>query len=254
MRGKFCTLLMYTVICCMISCVITTLLSPIFLSFSQSSSYTYFNSNCTSYIDHVFISKYVYDSLNACHIICDLPDNISDRYPLHTSIKLNVRPGTNADNELYDIPVFPRIDWSSADKCNIYHYNLCNSHLPMVDPDSISTIDEAQRVTGSICEQVTSTMQEACQQVNTAVQSRYKGRYKPNNWWNTNCLVTRDRQRFWYTIWRSCGRPRTGHVYDIYKAAKKAYRAACRQASNESIRRVILCFGALFVELSAKRS
>ena len=94
----------------------------------------------------------------------------------------------------------------------MYHNNLCKSHLPIVDPDSISTIDEAQRVTGSICEQVTSTMHEACQQVNTAVQSRYKSRYKPNNWWNTNCLVTRDRQRFWYRILRSCDRPRTGHV------------------------------------------
>ena len=48
----------------------------------------------------------------------------------------------------------------------------------------------------------------------------------------------RDKQRFWYGIWRSCGRPRQGQVYTCYKAAKKLYRAACKQAMNCNMNRV----------------
>ena len=64
-------------------------------------------------------------------------------------------------------------------------------------------------------------------------QSVYKGQLKPNNWWDNDllrrvtCLVPRDNQRFWYGIWRSCGRPREGHVYVCYT---KIYRSACNLA------------------------
>jgi len=180
--------------------------------------------------------------------MCDIPDNNSDHHPIRTSVRLHIctTSDTNVDHAQYDIPKFPRIDWSNVDKCNMYHENLCNIQIPMIDPDSISTVDEAARVTNSICQQLTIAMHDACGQVNTSGQSKYKGRFKPNSWWNADCLVTRDRQRFWYRIWRSCDRPRTGHVYDCYKAAKKAYRAACRQASNSSVRRVSQTFTSLY--------
>jgi hypothetical protein len=58
-------------------------------------------------------------------------------------------------------------------------------------------------------------MHDACGRVNTMSHSKYNGRYKPNSWWKADCLVTRDRQRFWYRIWRSCDRPRNGHKENL---------------------------------------
>ena len=55
-------------------------------------------------------------------------------------------------------------------------------------------------------------------------------------WWNSDCLITCEKQGLWYGIWRSCGRQ--GHVYTCYKAAKKLYRAACKQAINCNMNRV----------------
>ena len=78
-------------------------------------------------------------------------------------------------------------------------------------------------------------MPECCNKVIIKKQSVYKGRFKPNNWWNNDCLVTRDRQRFWYGIWRSCGRPREGHVYLCYIAAKKMYRSVCNLAMKSNM-------------------
>ena len=39
----------------------------------------------------------------------------------------------------------------------------------------------------------------------------------------------------WFTIWVSCGRPRTGCVYDSYKLSKKQYRQNRRRAQNSNI-------------------
>ena len=50
-----------------------------------------------------------------------------------------------------------------------------------------------------------------------------------------DCTLTRDRQRFWFQIWKDCGRPRNGHVYTSYKLVKKTYRNACRSAVNSNI-------------------
>ena len=57
---------------------------------------------------------------------------------------------TNVDHDEYDVPTYTRTDWSNVDKCSMYQKNLCNILLP----DSISTVDEAARVTYSICQQL----------------------------------------------------------------------------------------------------
>ncbi len=56
--------------------------------------------------------------------------------------------------------------------------------------------------------------------------------YGIRHYWNNNCRTSRDRQRFWYKIWVSCGRPKQG-VHDCYKAAKKQFRKVRRLAINQ---------------------
>lgn len=79
-------------------------------------------------------------------------------------------------------------------------------------------------------------MHDAVNKTQSASKSSYKGQHTPRNWWNDDCLVSRDRQRFWYSIWKSCDRPRCGHVYDCYKLAKRGYRKSCRLSVNSMSR------------------
>ena len=78
-------------------------------------------------------------------------------------------------------------------------------------------------------------LHEATHQVLRDRQMAYRGKHKKRHWWNSNCLYHRDRQRFWFGLWKTAGKPRTGHVYDCYKLAKKSYRAACRSAVDNGM-------------------
>ena len=59
---------------------------------------------------------------------------------------------------------------------------------------------------------------------------------KRNHWWSHSCTLTTNRLKFWFSLWKTCDRPRAGVVYDSYKNAKNKYRRACRQAMNNSTR------------------
>ena len=41
-----------------------------------------------------------------------------------------------------------------------------------------------------------------------------------NYWWNSDCTLSRNRLKFWFTLWKSCDRPRQGVVFDCFKNAK----------------------------------
>ena len=136
-----------------------------------------------------------------------------------------------------NLPNYPRMNWSDTRSCLRYkeYINDHSESLPEVSIDSVQTHDEASRIVDCMATGMVNVMHECCNKVIIRKQSVYKGRFKPNNWWNNDCLVTRDRQRFWYGIWRSCGRPREGLVYLCYIAAKKMYRSPCNLAMKSNM-------------------
>ena len=52
------------------------------------------------------------------------------------------------------------------------------------------------------------------------------------HWWDKDCTTARDRNRLYHYIWKSMDRPTEGNVYDCYKAARKSYGKACKNAIN----------------------
>ena len=54
-------------------------------------------------------------------------------------------------------------------------------------------------------------------------------------WWNNDCTLSRNRLKFWFSLWKSCSRPRQGPVYDSYKMAKQCFRKVCRTAVNSNV-------------------
>ena len=85
--------------------------------------------------------------------------------------------------------------------------------LPGINFDTVTSRDEERKAVESMCNDAVTVMHECCSSVDSDKHDVYNGRFKPNCWWNSACMVTRDRQRLWYVIWKSCGRPRVGHAY-----------------------------------------
>ena len=220
-------------------------------AFEQGVNYTYFNAQSRSYIDHVFVSKYADNLVKSCKIMYEMSDNISDHYPICTSLVLSVHDMQNFGNNeetFFNVPIYDRIDWSNHDICTIYQQGLAQSALvlPFINPESIKSLSEAEEAVTRMTHCLTCTIHEECHKISSINKSKYKGKFKQNNWWNADCLTTRDRQRFWHNIWKSCERPRSGTVYECYKTAKKAYRKACRLASSGNIQQSFQKFTNMF--------
>ena len=70
---------------------------------------------------------------------------------------------------------------------------------------------------------------------------------------STYCLITRDRHRFWFNIWKTCNRPREGHIYECHKLAKKTYRTACRKAVNDNMNATYTKINLFFSKRDSKK-
>lgn len=186
-------------------------------------SLSYVNPVGSSYTDYVLISRHFEESVAARDIIFNLPDNDNDHLPLHTS-------------EHYDIQRFRHIDGSNADNYNLYNDTLSAVQLSMAEPSSITAFDEAGRVINSICQQLSTTMHDGCEQVNIMKHPKFKGLLQTNRWWNVDCPVTRDCHRLWYSVWRPCPHPRT----DMYMTTTRSRKMHIYQqvVSNANVRRV----------------
>ena len=67
-----------------------------------------------------------------------------------------------------------------------------------------------------MCGDTVAVMDEVCSKIISDKRCTYRGSFKPNKWWNKDCLVTRDRQRFGFRTRKAYGRPLEG-----YKSAQK---------------------------------
>ena len=224
-------------------------------NFNQPVNYTYFSKHAQSYIDHMFISQNAWEYVLDCKIMSDMQDNVSDHFPLCLSVKLPVNITYN-DNDLSDsINKFPRINWSDNSLCSQYSSLVCDTSviLDSVSPDSVVTKVDAMSTVNNLCNKITSTMHAAVDELSQAVKSQYKGKYHKTSWWNQNCLIARDRHRFWFNIWKTCNRPREGHIYECHKLAKKTYRTACRKAVNNNMNATYTKMNLLFSKRDSKK-
>ena len=208
-------------------------------NFAQSIDYTYFNDCSTSYIDHVFCSAPAMDSTKNCSIIHDWASNTSDHHPISTTIELCIRESSdNAINELNKkCKKYPWLNWSDSSICSAYTNKVAQMAMSLktVNIDNISNKENALRAVNFMCENLADVIHGACDTVISEKQTPYKGRFKKKNWWNTDCLIARDKQRFWFRLWKNLDRPRSGQVYLCYKSAKKTYRRVCNESMNNRL-------------------
>ena len=222
--------------------------------FNQNVNYTYFKNGHKSYIDHVFLSNFASGQLQGCHILSSLADNVSDHFPIQSNLNVTLN-NQNCPVKTNSPINYPKLDWSNINlrnkyTCSLKHFENMLRVLPIDEIDSHAT---ASKYVDDMCDSLKTVLHKTVETVNKAKASSYKGKYIRRHWWNENCLIARDRQRFWHSLWDSCDRPKEGHVYDSYKLAKKAYRNACRMALNNSSQQALSKLNALHGDRKIKQ-
>ena len=138
----------------------------------------------------------------------------------------------NFNKELNSLPklkAYPRANWKDINFKNNYQHTveLSMQNIPLLDEKNVNKSNALAAVTSyyeTLCDAI-----HLCV-ASCAAQTKPSGKRK--HWWNHNCSKARDRNRLFHHIWKSCGRPSSGAVFDCYRDSRKAYRRACRQAVN----------------------
>ena len=72
-----------------------------------------------------------------------------------------------------------------------------------------------------------------CLQADSVLPSKQGGK-KTIPGWNTHIKPFKDNNKFWYDIWKSCGRPRNGYLFEYMKeAARRNYMYAIRRVKRK---------------------
>jgi exonuclease III len=203
--------------------------------FKQSVNYTYFKGKMKSYIDHCIVSRQLSDCVSNCSIVFDNEDCTSDHFPVEVSINVHVRQPQDVDDAGKPCQnVFPRANWNDRHFCEVYMENIskvANDIVPPVNHDVFNTDTDVQSYIDKYYGKIANAMHIATEKSINTVKQHHTDK-KPKHWWNSDCTFSRNRHRFWFALWCSCGRPREGAVYDAYKYSKHMFRKKCRSAVN----------------------
>ena len=204
--------------------------------FVANCDYTYMDyaNNVSSCIDHFAVSADVKLTVQSVDVIVEA-SNTSNHRPITLDLKINA---TRSETVNYvsnnEKTVRNSIAWhkvSGDDQCvKMYQQNINSKLRSMTRPDVY------------LCQEINCKNKEHFQQldrwcddmVNLCLQSDsvlpQKGTMKkvmPG--WTEHVKPYRENNTFWFNIWKSCGKPRNGHVFNYMKEARRLYMYAIRK-------------------------
>ena len=109
--------------------------------------------------------------------------------------------------------------------------------LPNIEVNNISCKEEAQMYVDEYSDTINCTSYAAAADSIMVIQQGEQHGRRRRHWWNDDCRLTKNRHRFWFHIWLSCGRPGVGPVFDSFKLAKRSFIKSCTSAYNDSLNR-----------------
>ena len=74
----------------------------------------------------------------------------------------------------------------------------------------------------------------------------------PKRWFSSSCKAAKNHNKLFHYIWKSCGRPNKGQVYDCYRTAPKDYRC-CRLAVQTKSQRITTVIETMYRERKSKK-
>ena len=134
--------------------------------------------------------------------------------------------------------MFPLTKWDRIEFQQRYAEALSNSikRIDMININSV-TSDEAPEIVNKLYNSLCDTIHDCVRRITTQTQKGKLPR-KKKHWWDNECTIARDRNRLFFRIWKDCGRPNSGHIYDCYKYARRNYRRICRSAVYSNSKRI----------------
>ncbi len=127
------------------------------------------------------------------------------------------------------------IDWSKHANCEKYRENVNNMSNNYTHKYGLcGDVASAQCEVNTMYKNIVKHIHGASEFTMPKRVSTHQ-KYKSSPWWSQSTNLAKNRKSLWYGIWSSCGKPRTGHVYNCYKLAKSAYRQAYRLAFNKTV-------------------
>ena len=97
------------------------------------------------------------------------------------------------------------------------HFDMSCSNMNCCDQNHLNAIDKLSASLIDICIESGAKVFPTCKKRNPLAP-----------YWKENVKPFRDDSIFWGKIWKECGRPPTGYVYDIYKKVRKSYHMAIK--------------------------
>ena len=114
--------------------------------FEQQVDYTHRLGNKNSYIDHIFIPKYLCNKVTECNILHEAKDNVSDHLALGATVIIptyNQEPG-ECDKIIHG-PGYPKTNWSDPTFIHNYKQNI----KYMMDNIPVTDINRVNRTSAS---------------------------------------------------------------------------------------------------------
>ena len=199
----------------------------------QEENYTYRKGSVVSYIDHVFIPEYTVSAMNKCVIRHNDANNVSDHLALCMDMEL-IPHSDNSDKtdcNINPVPYLPRLNWQDTN----YQRRYCELLKESLDQISRSTYDLSEINKGSAVVFVNNLYNVICSTIHDVTKKcanefNERKTHGAKQWWTKECTLARNRNRLFFHLWKSVGRPSEGATYNCYKEARRNYRRICRQA------------------------
>ena len=209
---------------------------------TQKEKFTFFCHKRAVYtwIDHVATTTYDMKNVQDCSILPLCYHNVSDHLPLKCTFLVNTVVSKTSS---YTYQAGPRPNWGNTQR-NVNYADLLNNKLSEINVhynDSFTKPDIESYI-NNVFEYVCNSM-HSCAKESGIVPSKC---FRPKPYWCPNLSVLRDRKRFWWHLWVSAGRPRTGIVYDCWKGVKKLFRRECRNNIRSCLNRRVFQINSMF--------
>ena len=184
-----------------------------------------------SWIDHALCLSKDISLVHECVILAPDPDNTSDHLPVKIQFSVKTSSVCRKPQKTSSVShVFP--NWTSDLKNDNFRCSLARkmSKLYPILDEVVSEPDETTALLKikSRLEYISTAIQDACKDSGCTPRNTRP----PKTFWCPELAVLRDKKRFWWNIWTSCGRPRNGVLFSIYKHLKKQFRKTSRYFVN----------------------
>ena len=186
-----------------------------------------------SQLDHCLMTPNLYSLMKSYKPIY-FGDNLSDHSPVSCTYDIDIHKTTPV------IVADPKFAWDKASTQQKFEYRrsmdeILSSTAPF--PELMSCRDLNckseihHRMIDTMCDTIISTILNAAD-VSIPLASKTSKRKHVIPGWNEMVRPLRESSLFWHQIWKDCGRPQSGALYEIRRQTRARYQLAVRECKR----------------------